>query len=410
MKETGVLTVSQLNLYIKALIGGDSLLNHVYVKGEISNCKIHTSGHIYLTLKDEGGLIRSVCFRSSASKLKFSPENGQKIIARGRVAVFERDGQYQLYIDDMQPDGIGALHLAFEQLKQKLQQEGLFALERKRKLPKVPAGVGVVTAPTGAAVRDIIHIISRRFPLTKVVIYPVLVQGDQAPDAICEAISYFNKTNSVDVLIVGRGGGSIEDLWAFNSEKVARTIADSRLPIISAVGHETDFTIADFVADLRAPTPSAAAEIAVPDKTDVLRYLNDTTGRLKFAMAKNIDWGRVFLDSIRHKRVFATPKILIEEKRMILDHTVKNMDNSMMMQLKEKQAPFGEALGKLEALSPLKVLTRGYSILKDAENRVISSVNQVVCGQPITVTIEDGEIIGKVEQVRGGSYEKRTDV
>lgn len=406
MKETaGILTVFQLNTYIKALIGADSLLNHVYVKGEISNCKIHTSGHIYLTLKDEGGVIRAVCFRSSAIKLKFSPENGQKVIARGRVAVFERDGQYQLYIDDMQPDGIGALHLAFEQLKEKLQQEGLFDADRKRRLPKAPFGIGVVTAPTGAAVRDIIHIISRRFPLAKVIIYPVLVQGEQAPDSICEAIKYFNEKHTVDLLIVGRGGGSIEDLWAFNSEKVARAIAASHLPIISAVGHETDFTIADFVADMRAPTPSAAAEIAVPDKNDILRYLTDAAGRLRFAMVKKIEHGRVFVDGVKAKRIFAAPQLLIEEKRMVLDHITKNMDTSMQIHLQEKKAPFGEVISKLEALSPLKVLTRGYSILKDEQNKVITSIEQVVCGQAILVKVNDGEILGRVEQVRRGSYE-----
>jgi exodeoxyribonuclease VII large subunit len=237
-------------------------------------------------------------------RLKFTPENGLKIIARGRVAVFERDGQYQLYIDDMQPDGMGALHLAFEQLKQKLQAEGLFASEKKKKIPKAPTSVGVVTAPTGAAVRDIIHFLGRRFPLAKVVIYPVLVQGEGAPDAICEAIAYFNAAVKADVLIVGRGGGSIEDLWAFNSEKVARMIAGSRIPVISAVGHETDFTVADFVADLRAPTPSAAAEMAVPDQCDVLRYLTDASGRLRFAMKKQIDWGNAFLETIRRKRNF----------------------------------------------------------------------------------------------------------
>lgn len=257
------LTVSQLNRYIKGIIEQDNLLFRVTVKGEISNFKAHYSGHMYFALKDETAVIKCVMFRSAASTLKFLPESGQKVIASGRVGVYERDGQYQLYIDSMQPDGIGALYAAYEQLKGKLSEEGLFDEDRKKPIPKFPSKIGVVTSPTGAAVRDILNILKRRYRLSDIYIYPVLVQGDEAPGDIAKAIDYFDRSGWADVLIVGRGGGSIEDLWAFNTEIVARAAANCKIPIISAVGHETDFTIIDFVADLRAPTPSAAAELAV---------------------------------------------------------------------------------------------------------------------------------------------------
>ena len=266
MKAPLVLTIGQLNAYVKSLLDGDDNLNHVYVSAEISNFTNHyRTGHFYFSLKDENAVIRAVMFRSSAQRLKFLPQDGMRVIVRGRVSLYERDGQYQLYVDDLQPDGVGALNLAYEQLKEKLSKEGLFAPERKKTLPRYPMRVGVVTSPTGAAVRDIINVLSRRFPLAQIILQPVQVQGADAPGQIADAIRLFNEKKAADVLIVGRGGGSLEELWAFNEEEVARAVAASEIPVVSAVGHETDFTICDFAADLRAPTPSAAAELCVPD-------------------------------------------------------------------------------------------------------------------------------------------------
>ena len=266
----GAVSVTQLNEFVKALIDGSDCLSNLYVKGEISNFKNHYgTGHYYFTLKDDGGLIRAVMFRSSAAKLKFMPENGMKVVVHGRVSAFVRDGQYQLYADSMEPDGVGALYIAYEQLKKRLESEGLFAPERKRPLPKIPTRVGIITSATGAAVRDMIHVAGRRFPFAKLILYPSLVQGPGASAQLIEGVKYFNRTASVDVIIIGRGGGSIEDLWAFNDEQLARTVAASQIPVISAVGHETDFTICDFVADRRAPTPSAAAEIALPETAEL---------------------------------------------------------------------------------------------------------------------------------------------
>ena len=260
-----ILTVTQLNEYIKSKIDSDKTLQNIWIKGEISNFVHHKTGHLYFTVKDENSLVRSLMFASSAAKLPFKPENGMKVILHGRVASYIRDGIYNFYADSMEPDGIGALYIAYEQLKKRLEAEGLFRTENKKPLPKIPSRVGVITSPTGAAVRDIIHVISRRFPFAKIIVYPALVQGEGAPPQLIAGLRYFNESHSADVIILGRGGGSIEDLWAFNNEQLAREVAASRIPVISAVGHETDFTICDFVADRRAPTPSAAAEIAVPE-------------------------------------------------------------------------------------------------------------------------------------------------
>ena len=280
MKERQALSVTQVNLYIKDVIARDDILCDVLVKGELSNFKAHSSGHMYMSLKDESGVMRAVMFRSAASKLTFRPQNGMKVIAHGRISVYERDGQYQLYIDDMQQEGQGDLYVAFEQLKQKLAAEGFFDPVHKKPLPKYPKRVGVVTAPTGAAIRDIINVLTRRFSYADIVLYPVLVQGENSAASIVGAIEYFNAQRSADVLIVGRGGGSIEDLWSFNEEVVARAIYNSEIPIVSAVGHEIDFTIADFVADLRAPTPSAAAELVVPSQIELAEKFNNVYRRM----------------------------------------------------------------------------------------------------------------------------------
>ena len=314
-ENTNALTVTSLNEYIKRVIDADSFLSGVLVKGEISNFVYHRTGHLYFTLKDENSLIKSVMFSFSASKLKFMPENGMKVIVHGRVAAFTRDGTYNLYCDRMEPDGIGALYVAYEQLKKKLEAEGLFAQERKRPLPKIPTRIGVITSPTGAAVRDIINVVTRRFKYAKIVLYPSLVQGESAPAQLISGVKYFNENKAADVIILGRGGGSIEDLWAFNDEGLARVVAASQIPIISAVGHETDFTICDFVADRRAPTPSAAAEIAVPDTAELMRKINNITGRMELLLYENIKRKSEKLSMLAKSKVLTDPIYMLDEKR-----------------------------------------------------------------------------------------------
>ena len=308
-----VISVSQLNRYVKSLLEGDANLAAVYIGGEISNFTNHyKSGHLYMSLKDEGAVVKAVMFRAYASKLAFTPENGMKVIVRARVSLYEKDGAFQIYIEEMQPDGVGALQIAFEQLKKKLAAEGLFEASRKKPLPRYPARVGVITSPTGAAVRDIFNVLGRRFPLARVVFTPVLVQGEGAPAQLVAALRRFNETNAADVLIIGRGGGSIEELWAFNDETVARAVAASRIPVISAVGHETDFTICDFVADLRAPTPSAAAELAVPDQHQLAARLTQLYGALRQSALHRVEVENTRLASIRGKRCLATPLFYVE--------------------------------------------------------------------------------------------------
>ena len=323
-----VLTVSQLNEYIKKVIDADSFLSGVYVKGEISNFVAHRTGHYYFTLKDQGSLIKSVMFASSASKLKFVPENNMKVILHGRVAAFTRDGTYNFYCDRMEPDGIGALYIAFEQLKRKLTAEGLFDQSRKKPLPKIPTRIGVITSPTGAAVWDIINIVTRRFKYAKVILYPSLVQGEDAPPQLISGLEYFNRTGSADVIIIGRGGGSMEDLWAFNNESLARAIYASRIPVISAVGHETDFTICDFVADRRAPTPSAAAEIAVPDTLELMRKIYNITGRMELLLSKNIERKKMHLKMLSESRVMINPLNMLDEKKAILLSEIIRLDSA----------------------------------------------------------------------------------
>ena len=364
-----VITVSQLNRYVKSLLEGDANLAAVYIGGEISNFTNHyKSGHLYMSLKDEGAVVKAVMFRAYASKLAFTPENGMKVIVRARVSLYEKDGAFQIYIEEMQPDGVGALQIAFEQLKKKLAAEGLFEASRKKPLPRYPARVGVITSPTGAAVRDIFNVLGRRFPLARVVFTPVLVQGEGAPAQLVAALRRFNETNAADVLIIGRGGGSIEELWAFNDETVARAVAASRIPVISAVGHETDFTICDFVADLRAPTPSAAAELAVPDQHQLAARLTQLYGALRQSALHRVEVEKTRLASIRGKRCLATPLFYVEEQGMRLDYFVRRFAAAARVQTSRAEGRLSAAAGKLDALSPLKVLSRGYSIVyKDGE-------------------------------------------
>lgn len=387
-----VISVSQLNRYVKSLLEGDANLAAVYIGGEISNFTNHyKSGHLYMSLKDEGAVVKAVMFRAYASKLAFTPENGMKVIVSARVSLYEKDGAFQIYIEEMQPDGVGALQIAFEQLKKKLAAEGLFEASRKKPLPRYPARVGVITSPTGAAVRDIFNVLGRRFPLARVVFTPVLVQGEGAPAQLVAALRRFNETNAADVLIIGRGGGSIEELWAFNDETVARAVAASRIPVISAVGHETDFTICDFVADLRAPTPSAAAELAVPDQHQLAARLTQLYGALRQSALHRVEVENTRLASIRGKRCLATPLFYVEEQGMRLDYFVRRFAAAARVQTSRAEGRLSAAAGKLDALSPLKVLSRGYSIVyKDGE--VQHSVEGIRSGDKLSLRLSDGRI------------------
>ncbi len=392
------LTVTQLNEYIKAKIDADDFLSRVIVKGEISNFTNHyKTGHFYFTVKDEGSLIKAVMFRSAASKLNFVPENGMKDLVRGRVSSFVRDGQYQLYCDGMEPDGIGALYFAFEQLKKKLAAEGLFDETRKKPLPKIPTRIGVITSPTGAAIRDIINILGRRFPYAKVVLYPALVQGAEAAPSLIAGMQYFNTQQNVDVIIIGRGGGSIEDLWAFNSEELARTVAASAIPTISAVGHETDFTICDFVADRRAPTPSAAAELAVPETHELMRKIDNIIGRMSLLISKRIESGRHILRFYSTQGVFAHPERMLEERKLQLMMLERRMDGAAQTKLTKERYCLSERTAKLEALSPLGILSRGYSVASDSNGKVIASVNDTSAGEPFSLRLKDGTLQATVD-------------
>lgn len=389
--KSAVITVSQLNFYIKSLFDSDVNLSYVFLSGEISNFTNHyRTGHLYMTLKDANASVKAVMFRSSASRLKFVPENGMKVIVKGRVSVFERDGQYQVYIDDMQPDGAGALTIAFEQLKAKLQKQGLFDMEAKKPIPKFPRKIGVVTSPTGAAIQDIRNIVFRRFPSAEIILYPVLVQGDGAAQQIANAIEYFNQNNLVDVLIVGRGGGSIEDLWAFNEEIVAYAIYNSIIPVISAVGHETDFTISDFVADLRAPTPSAAAELAVPDKAELLNNLNFLFKHCNQAMADILSGKRNELEYITSSIYLKNPLMLIRQKQMQFDSVTSRIRNSALLTLAEEKTRFAKAASAIDSLSPFKVLARGYSVVTDADGKIISASKDIKKDDIINIKFSKG--------------------
>lgn len=387
-----VISVSQLNRYVKSIIEGDKNLASVYIGGEISNFTNHyKSGHLYLCLKDEGALVRAVMFRVYAEKLKFRPENGMKVIVRARISLYEKDGSFQIYIEEMQPDGIGALQVAFEQLKKRLAAEGLFDENRKRPLPRYPSRIGVITSPTGAAVRDILNVLDRRYPIAKVILAPVLVQGDGAPPQLIKALQFLNETRAADVIIIGRGGGSIEELWAFNDEGVARAVAASQIPVISAVGHETDFTICDFVADLRAPTPSAAAELAVPDQKQLLSRLAQMQGIARQGVLATLTAAGHRLKVTQSRRCLTTPLFYVEEQAMHLDYLTRSFVHAAQACLSESDRRLASVSAKLDALSPLKVLSRGYSIPYAGE-KVIKSVHDVTSGEKIKLRVSDGNV------------------
>ena len=388
-----VISVGQLNHYVKTLLEGDPNLAAVHIRGEISNFTHHyQSGHMYMSLKDDTAAVRAVMFKWSASKLPFRPEDGMRVIVRARVSLYENTGSFQVYIEEMQPDGVGALQVAFEQLKKKLAGEGLFDEGRKKPLPKYPNRVGVITSPTGAAVRDILNVLGRRYPLADVVFCPVLVQGEGAAPSIVDAIRRFNAAGAADVLIVGRGGGSIEDLWAFNEESVARAVAASAIPVISAVGHETDFTICDFVADLRAPTPSAAAELAVPDAGRLLSFMDNVRARLSAATRNHIGAASSRLELLKNKRCLSAPQYYTDEQAMRLDYLTRRFAAASRQQLGTADRRLSAAAAKLDALSPLKVLGRGYAIGYTADGGVLDSVHRVGVGDTLSLRVADGTL------------------
>ena len=379
------------------IIDNDELLVSVCVRGEISNFTNHyKTGHFYMTLKDEASLIKAVMFRGNASKLKFLPENGMKVIVTGRVSAYIRDGQYQIYIDSMEPDGIGALYIAYEQLKKKLAAEGLFDREKKKPLPKIPTRIGIITSPTGAAIRDIINILGRRFPLCRPILYPSLVQGDGASAQIIAGIDYFNEKKNVDLLIVGRGGGSLEDLWAFNDETLCRRVAASNIPIISAVGHETDFTLCDFAASVRAPTPSAAAELAVPESSELKRKINNVNARMELLCEQRIKILKEKLTALSNSRVLTNPMNFIDDRKMALGMTEDKLITRMNTLLERKKSSLVSHAAKLDALNPLSVVARGYSAVFNDEGKLIKSISQTKKGDMVSFMVTDGKISAEV--------------
>ena len=391
-------SVTQVNNYLKDLMDRDRNLAAIFVRGEISNYKAYPSGHHYFSLKDEGGAIRCVMFRREADSLRFRPQNGMKVIAFGRVAVFPRDGQYQLYCTQLTADGIGDLHMAFEQLKEKLLKEGLFAQEHKKELPTYPNKILLVTSPAGAAVRDMLRILEARWPLAQVAILPVRVQGAEAPEEIARAIYWANDNVEADLIITGRGGGSIEDLWAFNEEIVARAIYESEIPVISAVGHEPDVTISDFVADLRAATPSNAAELAVPDQNDLYARLDQLRARMKNAAERNIRQHRAMLDRFASSRALTSPDNYIQDRRMLLDYNQRRLVNGLNSVLSHSQRRITGLAASLDALSPLKVLGRGYSIAQTNNGTILSSVRQLKPDTRFRLRLSDGEVPCRIER------------
>lgn len=400
MQNTLVLSVSQLNRYIKMNFDADENLANIFISGEISNFTNHyRTGHLYFTLKDDSAAVRAVMFNSSAKRLKFMPEDGMKVIARGRVSVYEASGQYQLYVDDMQPDGVGALNLAYEQLKEKLQKEGLFSELHKKPLPPYPEKVGVITSPTGAAVRDIINVLGRRFPYAEIVFCPVLVQGEGAHLQLIDAVNLFNSERAADVIIIGRGGGSIEDLWEFNDEGLARAVYNSDIPVISAVGHETDFTICDFVADMRAPTPSAAAELAVPDANELQYALSALKNRMFLNVSSGIADRRSRLEYLTSKGALKSPDEMLSNRSQRLDTAFSKMLSSYENRIGGKKVEFISAATALSKLDPMSVLMRGFAFVSDKNGKNVYSSQALAKGDKINVRFHDGSAVCEVKEI-----------
>lgn len=422
MSAQEALTVSQLNAYIKSLVDRDDFLGSVAVRGELSNYKIYPSGHHYFTLKDAESSLKCVMFRSAAGKLRFRPESGMGVTAWGRISVYPRDGAYQLYCEALMPEGFGDLQMAYEQLKAKLEKEGLFDRSHKKPIPRYPERIAVITSSAGAAVHDIIRVLRRRWPMGKIMLLPVRVQGVEAPGEIAAALRYASEHKVADVVITGRGGGSIEDLWAFNDERVARAIYDCEIPVISAVGHEPDVTIADFVADLRAATPSNAAELAAPDVTELMQAIDSAMRRLENSMAKRISGSREALEALSSRRVLQSATGFIEQRRSQvetlrvrleaasgfasksrsqLDNLASRLDSALDTAMTRKKNEYLRAAAKLDALSPLKVLSRGYAIAMDEDGRAVKDSSGVRAGDKLTVRLASGALGCRVEDVYG---------
>ncbi len=387
-----VFSVSELNNYIKNMFDMDPFLAEVHVRGELSNYKVYPSGHHYFTMKDENGAVRCVMFKNSALHLRFRPESGMKVIAFGRVTVYPRDGAYQLYVNSMTPDGVGDLQIAFEQLKEKLLKEGLFDKEHKKPIPEFPGRIAVVTSSAGAAIHDIIRILRKRWPMSKVILLPVRVQGEEAPPEIAGAIRYANRYRVADVMIVGRGGGSIEDLWAFNDERVARAIYDSEIPVISAVGHEPDVTISDFVADLRAATPSNAAELCVPDMAEITEYIDSLDIRMNQFISKKLTSYRERLESLSKRRVLQSPENYVLDRKAALEYLRAHLISSYNVITAQKKERYAASAAKLDALSPLKVLGRGYAIARKTDGTVLKSASDIKSGEKFRLRLKEDEI------------------
>ena len=387
-----VLSILQVNEYIRSAMERDPVLCSVAVRGEISNYKVYPSGHHYFTLKDNDASLRCVMFKGNAIRLRFRPQNGMQIIAFGKISVYPRDGAYQLYCSALTVDGVGDLHLAFEQLKERMAAKGMFDPARKKPIPKYPQTIGIVTSSAGAAVHDMLRILRKRFPLVKVLLLPVRVQGAEAPGEIASAIYYANAWNLADLLIVGRGGGSIEDLWAFNDELVAKAIYDSDIPVISAVGHEPDVTISDYVADLRAATPSNAAELAVPDQDALKQMLDGVLTRMHAVFSRQIVAARRQLSMLASNTSLQNPTQYIRQRRQTTEHLNSRLISGYERAISSKRQQFISMTAKLDAMSPLKVLTRGYSMTQDLQGKVISSVLQVNSGDDIRITLSDGTL------------------
>ena len=395
-----LLSVGQLNEYVKGMLESNDLLSDVWVRGEISNFTNHyKTGHYYFSLKDAQGAIGAVMFRSYALRLPFVPQNGMKVLLHGRVSLYVPGGQYQITADSMQPDGVGALYLAFEQLKAKLQAEGLFDQARKKPLPRIPSRIGIITSPTGAAIHDMINILGRRFPSAEILLYPALVQGAGAPASLIAGMQYFNQTDLVDLIIIGRGGGSMEDLWAFNDEQLARTVAASRLPVISAVGHESDFTVCDFVADRRAPTPSAAAELAVPDAAELYQALRNTEDRMRAALSLRVSQRRERVAQLAKSRVLTSPERFLDDCRQRVGDLALRLDRAAEHRLTCAKGDFARTAARLDALNPLAILTRGYAVVRAGETPV-RSVEELCVGTPVRLTLADGEAMAEITEIQ----------
>ena len=400
--EQMIFSVSEANNFIKALLDAVPQLQTIFVRGEISNYKCYPSGHHYFTLKDEGSALRCVMFRGMAAKLRFRPENGMKVVAFGRIGVFPRDGGYQLYCSDLSVQGVGDLHVAFEQLKEALGKEGLFDPAHKKPLPKYPRRIAIITSSAGAAVHDMLRILKARWPMSEVVLLPVRVQGAEAPAEIAGALRYANKWKVADLIITGRGGGSIEDLWAFNDERVARAIYASDLPVISAVGHEPDVTISDFVADARASTPSNAAEIAVPEQKELRRRLDTLSARMEQSAQKRVKALRERYEALARSRVLRDPMAFIDDKRLLLDYTQRKLSTLAQAQTAQRAQRFASLAASLDALSPLKVLGRGYAVARDENGTILRTAEEASVGEKIEVLLGQGSLMCTVDEQRTG--------